>query len=285
MSATTPTVQGGYRNLQLGTALVAIALAIVLVAAFVALGATASRGQAQAAPQPVHVPSLARGFVPKRGPIVTSPYAVQGDHGWATDARIAAPTFLELPRPFDPATLAGASAPATMLELPRPFDPSTLSGPTTPIFIDLPRVFDPSTIGTPAKGGQGTRVRPVTRGGRPHPRPSIQPGAVSPTRAGRRLRMSGRGDLVEPHGAMLRPGSGSPRRRCASPRGRRGRCTTAARRHGPPRGTRAAPRGTPSRTGRGTSPSPPRPGLPPLAPATGAASDHRRPRRPHRRNP
>ena len=98
-----------------------------------------------------------RGYAAKRGPIARSPYAVQGDHGWATDARIAAPTFLELPRPFDPATLSGATAPATMLELPRPFDPSTLSGPTTPIFIDLPRVFDPSTIGTPAKGGQGTR--------------------------------------------------------------------------------------------------------------------------------
>ena len=119
MSATTPTVQGGTRNVQLGGALMAIVLAIVVVAAVVAFQAAGSRGQAQL------------------GPLTTSPYAVQGDHGWATDGRAAAALVL--------------------LELPRPFDPSTLSAPAGSTLIELPRPFDPSTLQTPVGGGRGTR--------------------------------------------------------------------------------------------------------------------------------
>jgi len=120
MSASTPTVQGGTRNLPLGAALMAIVLAIVVVAALVAFQAIGSRGQTQTQVQ-----------------AVTAPYTVAGDHGWATDGRAAAAPVL--------------------LELPRPFDPSTMSAPAGTTLIELPRSFDPSTLSTPVGGGRGTR--------------------------------------------------------------------------------------------------------------------------------
>ena len=119
MSASTPTVQGGTRNLPLGAALIAIALAIVVVAALVAFQAAGSRGQTQAAP------------------IAGSPNGATRDQGWDIDN--------------------GAAAAPVQLELPRPFDPSTLSAPAGPTLIELPRPFDPSTIQAPVGGGRGTR--------------------------------------------------------------------------------------------------------------------------------
>ena len=115
MSASTPTARGGFSSLQLGGALTGVALAVVVVGGLIGLQATARR---QAAPAP---------------------------------ATLTNPTFMELPRPFDPSTMSGP----TFIELPRPFDPSTMSGPT---FIELPRPFDPSTDSAQAPaGGRGTR--------------------------------------------------------------------------------------------------------------------------------
>ena len=139
MAASTPAARSGAGTHHLGTALVAIALAIVFVAALVALQATASRST-PAAQAIVVSPAFDRGFAAKRGRISKSPFAVPGDHGWATDGNKLATPMFAVPGDHALATDGSAAAPI-LLELPRPSELGSLSSTQT-------------TVG----GGRGTRM-------------------------------------------------------------------------------------------------------------------------------
>jgi hypothetical protein len=140
MAATTPAARGGTSTRQLGTALMAIALAIVVVAALVAIQATASRSTPAEKAVIVSAGSFDRGYAAKRGRVYTQPYAVQGDHGWVTESgKLATPEF-SVPGDHSAATDGNVAAPV-LVAPPRPFDPRYDAAPE-------------SQVG----GGRGTRM-------------------------------------------------------------------------------------------------------------------------------
>jgi hypothetical protein len=97
MSATTPAVRGGLGSQRLGTALVAIALAIVVIAALIGFAALSGRMTAvapAAAPAPAPAVQFDRGWANDKGKAGPA-FSVAGDHAAATDGSgVTAPVNL-----------------------------------------------------------------------------------------------------------------------------------------------------------------------------------------------
>jgi len=87
MSASTPTVHGGFGTRQLGAALAGVGLALAVVAGL-AFGQLTAQPQAAAAPAPAVAPNFDHGWSTDSSNVTISGGAVAPnfDHGWSTDS-------------------------------------------------------------------------------------------------------------------------------------------------------------------------------------------------------